>query len=374
MKLDKIKVYLVEFVLLAILSFALFVPNTLTRIELSILLGICAIIVWFGIRKRKTESIHSRKVTILYIIFAIIYLIGFYALGLYFGYYKATFQFGTWTLINRIIPTAAIIIASEIIRKVLLAQNTKYTSLLTFIAMVMVDLVVYVDIYSVLNYDKVVEVIGFTLFASIACNLLYNYTANRYGIMGNIIYRLITVLYIFILPIVPNVFIFFRSILRMLYPYVIYQILEYTFGKTVKAVPMQDKKTSVISKVIFGTITILLAMLISCQFSYGILVVASGSMSGAINIGDAVVYQAYDGKQNIALGDVLIFDKDGTRTVHRVIDMKNVNGEQRYITKGDANQQQDTGYITNENIIGITKFRIAYIGYPSVWLHDMFSK
>ena len=51
-----------------------------------------------------------------------------------------------------------------------------------------------------------------------------------------------------------------------------------------------------------------------------------------------------------------------------------VNGEKRYTTKGDANDDIDDGYITNEDIVGISKFRIAYIGYPSVWLHDMFSK
>lgn len=374
MKIDKMKVYLIEFILIAVLSFALFVPNTLTRIALSSILAICAVIVWFTIKKRKTESIHSKKVVMLFAIFAVIYLIGFYLLGLYFGYYEAPLKFGGWVLLNRIIPTAVIIISSEIIRKVLLAQHTKYTNILTLITMVLVELVVYVDIYSLTTLTKFAEVVGFTFFASVACNMLYNYTANKYGILGNIVYRLMTVLYVYIIPFVPDVYIFFRSILRMLYPYVIYQVLEYTFGKSIKSTPVEDKKTDIIGKVVLGIVAVLTAMLISCQFSYGILVVASGSMSGTISTGDAVVYETYTGEQNITINDVIIFNKDGIRTVHRVIDMKNVNGEQRYITKGDANQQQDEGYITNEDIIGITKFRIAYLGYPSVWLSDMFSK
>ena len=50
-----------------------------------------------------------------------------------------------------------------------------------------------------------------------------------------------------------------------------------------------------------------------------------------------------------------------------------VNGETRYTTRGDANAQDDEGYITNNNIVGVCKFRIAYIGYPSIWLRDMLS-
>ena len=37
-----------------------------------------------------------------------------------------------------------------------------------------------------------------------------------------IIYRLMTVLYVYLIPIIPDVLVFFRAILRMLYPYIIY--------------------------------------------------------------------------------------------------------------------------------------------------------
>ena len=52
-------------------------------------------------------------------------------------------QFSKWSVMNYIIPTATIIIASEIIRKVLVAQNTKPTKVITFIIMVLIDLALY---------------------------------------------------------------------------------------------------------------------------------------------------------------------------------------------------------------------------------------
>ena len=374
MKTDKIKVYLLEFVLLAILSFALFVPNIFNRNTTAILLLISSIVTTFLVKKKKVESIHSNKVTILLIIFAVIYLIAFYLMGLYFDYYKALVTFNINTLLNYIIPTAIIIISSEIIRNKLLGQNTKFTGLITFIIMVLADLLIYINIYTISGYDDVIEVIGFTLFASIACNLLYNYISNRYGIKGNIIYRLITVLYVYIIPYIPNVYVFFRAILRMVYPYIIYQVIGYTFETNKQIIAFEDKRKSLISKIILGIITIVIAMLISCQFKYGVLVIGSGSMTGAINKGDVILFKQFDGQEKIIEGKIIIFNKENqTKIVNRVIEVKNVNGEIRYTTKGDANDESDEGYITNNNIIGICNARLPYVGFPSIWMRDIFS-
>lgn len=375
MKTDKIKVYFLEFVLLAILSFALFVSNMYNRIILAVLFAVCAIATWFLIKKRKVESVDSKKVVMVLSFLAAIYLIAFYVMGLYFGYYEATVSFSFKTVLNYIIPIGIIIIASEVIRNVLLAQNTKFSKTITFIIMVLIDLIIYIDIYSMTNsYDKFVEIIGFTLFASIACNLLYNYISIRYGIRGNIIYRLVTVLYVYVIPYIPNVYIFFRSILRMLYPYIIYQVLEYTFAKNNMIIAYEDKRKNIISKTVLGIMTIIFAMLISCQFEYGILVIGSGSMTGTINKGDAIFYESYDKQEDsIEIGQVIVFNQDNRKIVHRVIDIKRVNDEVRYTTKGDANQEEDDGYITDEDVFGVCKSRILYIGYPSIWIRDIFS-
>ena len=77
MKKDKLKVYFLEFILVAILAFALFVPN-FNRIILGLGLTIVAAIVSFMIPKRKILSLHKKTVTIIFLILAIIYLVAFY--------------------------------------------------------------------------------------------------------------------------------------------------------------------------------------------------------------------------------------------------------------------------------------------------------
>lgn len=240
--------------------------------------------------------------------------------------------------------------------------------------MVLIDLIVYANVEQMTNYETFIEVIGFTLFASISCNLMYNYVSIRYTALPIIIYRLITMLYSYFIPYIPNVYMFFRSILRTIYPYIIYQLLEMTFSTRKKAVAYTSKKKAILAKILICIVMVLMAMLVSCQFKYGMMIIGSGSMTGTINKGDGMIYVQYDGKQEIEEGQIVLFgDKEGRQVIHRVIEVKNVNGQMRYITKGDANQDIDDGYITKNEVIGFYKFRIQYIGYPSLWLRDIFT-
>ena len=274
-------------------------------------------------------------------------------------------------LLRYIIPLSIIIISSEIIRNVFLSQKTRLSKVLSFIALVLVDLIVYTNIYDIVTLTGFLNIVGFVLFASIACNLLYNYIGIRFGTRSIIVYRLITVLYAYIIPVIPNVYIFFRSFLRMIYPYAIYMVLEYTYAKSNFAIAHKDKQKSIMSTSILLVVTTLIIMLVSCQFKYGILVIGSSSMTGYVDKGDAIIYQRYDGKV-INENEVIVFLKDNIKVIHRVVDVRVVNNEYRYYTKGDANMMRDDGYVTADDIIGTTGLRIKYIGYPSLWLRDIF--
>lgn len=83
MKSDKFKVYFLEFILVAILAFALFVPN-FNRIILALGLTLAAGIISFMIPKRNITSINKNSVIIIFIILAVIYLVAFYLMRFIF--------------------------------------------------------------------------------------------------------------------------------------------------------------------------------------------------------------------------------------------------------------------------------------------------
>lgn len=381
MRRDKFKIYTLELILIIFLFFAVF-TSSINRITLSIILLIYMSIVHILLKNKKINSIFNKQVMIWMTIFALVYIGLFYLLGLYFGFMHSKVLFSIKTIFKYIIPLIIIIVSSEIIRKTFLTQNGKIrikkigtinlSVVFTYIIMVLIDFIIYNGIYNLSTLDDFLVVLGFVLFASLSCNLLYNYISIRYGEKSIIIYRLITILYIYIIPIVPDVYVFFQSFLRMIYPYLIYLFFDKNFSRFDFIVSYRDRKNEVIGNTILIVVLTLFIMLISCQFKYGILVVGSESMTGTINKGDAVIYERYD-KEKINEGSVIIFNYNDIRTIHRVDEIKRVNGVNRYYTKGDANSKRDEGYVTDDKIFGVVKLKVKYIGYPTLWLREMFS-
>lgn len=384
MKKDVVKILFFEIILLIFLLLTLFASNVLSRIIIAIFITAYAFFVKSFIKKKGQLSINKKQVLIIMLVFSGIYLSAFYLLGLYFGFYKNPFPFSFHTILKYILPLTFIIVFSERIRSLILFQNAKITfkskkidlsGILLFVSMTLLDIIVYLSLYTRLStYDDYLTLLGLIIFSSFSCNLLYNYISRRYGEGPVIVFRIVTILYSFVIPIIPDVFVFFRAFLRMIYPYFIYLFLESSYAKTNTIVAYSDKKKSIIGTTILVLTMASFVMLISCRFRYGILVIGSGSMTGTINKGDAVVFESYK-KQEIEEGNIIIFlNNNDTQTIHRVVEIKNVNGEVRYFTKGDANDKVDDGYITKDKIIGVTNFKIKYIGYPTIWVRDLFSK
>lgn len=96
-------------------------------------------------------------------------------------------------------------------------------------------------------------------------------------------------------------------------------------------------------------------------------------MTGIIDKGDVIIYEEYK-DQKINENQVVIFKSEKMVIIHRVVEIKNVDDETRYYTKGDANQKRDEGYITDSDIIGIYKFKIKKIGELTLAFNKLFEK
>ena len=121
-------------------------------------------------------------------------------------------------------------------------------------------------------------------------------------------------------------------------------------------------------------IMLTIAALNSNYFRYWIAVVGSGSMSPTIDKGDIIlVDKSYKERvDEIKVGDILVFDIEGTIYTHRVIDI-NKNDENISIsTQGDReNQAIDKWVVRKDNIIGITITKFKYIGRPAIFIKEL---
>ena len=98
-------------------------------------------------------------------------------------------------------------------------------------------------------------------------------------------------------------------------------------------------------------------------FGYSVLIIASPSMTGAIEAGDAIIIKNSD---SYAVGDVITyFPADESFSVtHRIV---RTEGDKFY-TKGDANTSEDPDPVLIEQIAGKVAVKLDKVGYFIEWL------
>lgn len=372
MRKGKIVEYIFLIILFSTLFFNLFVFNIFESkyILCAFLLGYYLICNNY-VKSHKDIEMNKKTVAILMIAFASIYVLILYIIGVFVGFYKNATGFSLKVLIDRIIPTAGIIVFSELIRNIFISRKDKKSAIVITICLVLIDVIMNINLYSFNNLDSVLAFIGYVVLSSLSINILGSYITGKYGFLPILIYRLITVLYRYTFSILPDIYLFFQSVFRIIYPAIMYVVIMYGFSKNSFKMARKDSKISIVGVAITGVISIAIVALVSCKFKYGIMVVGSSSMTGSIDKGDAVFFEKYEG-QELEKGKVIIFNKDNVTTIHRIVDVQTLNNEKIYFTKGDYNQQGDGGYRTKQDISGVVDFRIIEIGWPTIWVNDLF--
>lgn len=373
MKKDKKIEYILLIMICIVTFFNFFLPNIeIQKIVLTIFMIIYTIIVFKLMNFRKIDNPNKKKIIILVVGLSTIYILVLYLIGIFVGFYKNKNSFSLSRLGNIILPYTVIIFCSEIIRQIFVTKNNKKMTVLVTIGLVCAEITTYLQFYNIWNLSEVLAIVGYVTFPAISINILCNYIVKRYGMVPNILYRLITTLYMYIFAVLPDIYIFFESIYRIIFPYIIYLITDDFFEKNNFKKVTKNKKISYITFFISTVIAISIVMLVSCKFKYGILVIGSSSMAGEIDKGDTVIYEQYK-KQQLKKGQVIVFIKDNIKTVHKIENIQIKNNKTVYYTKGTNNLQPDEGYRTDEDVIGLVKFKIIDIGWPTIWLNDLFN-
>lgn len=117
----------------------------------------------------------------------------------------------------------------------------------------------------------------------------------------------------------------------------------------------------------FAILVALVALLVSSLFPinnwYQVKVVLSGSMEPAIHTGSVVVIKPAD---TYSAGDVITFGKDTRDQVpvtHRIVAVEGAGTQKVFVTKGDANGDNDSGSVRISEVIGKVFFSIPYVGF-----------
>ncbi|MCS0787420.1 signal peptidase I [Cytobacillus firmus] len=100
-------------------------------------------------------------------------------------------------------------------------------------------------------------------------------------------------------------------------------------------------------------------------FGYTPLTVLSNSMHPHLQSGDLALIKKAE-FNDIEVNDVITFKESDTKFItHRVIDVKEQNGQSGLVTKGDNNNVEDTMIVTKGQLVGKQVASIPKLGYVS---------
>ena len=333
----------------------------------------------FGFEKKNRRFTYE---TMFYICsYTVIYLISTYIIGIFSGFDRMVYTFSFSTLIKNIIPYLILIISSELLRSEITrkVENSLSPYVLVTILLVIVDCTIYLTTFNLSTGDGQIQFICNILLPSVSKNIMLLYISRIGGMYPTTIYRLLTELKMFIVPIEPSFGLYIDSVLSTIMPtilgFVVYFQLKQYQNKEVEGKSYKQSKLYVyISVIIIGLFIVLMVTLTSQKFMYAAISIGSGSMTGTINKGDVVVYKKI-GEYEPVVDDVLVFKKDGKLIVHRIIEVVDINSTDKvYYTKGDANPTPDGYPLTKKDLVGIVKLRVKYLGIPSVYLNELLNK
>ena len=372
MNRDQKTLYLASSLLAAVLLAVFFLTSLESKIVCACLLVPSAFIIRRLIRKRRSYALGSRMVFALSLIFAVFFTACILMSRFHFGSIENPYFKEPNRLLTSVLPLIALIVSSEVIRATYLAQNNRFATVLAYITSVLTEVLAYSGLAGITSMNRFMDLIGLTLFPALSANIYYQYVSRRYGMAPNIAFRLITTLYIYFVPTATLMSDALLAVIKMFTPLLLLFLTMALFDKGMKKAKKKGAGIAYAATALVAVLVLSVILLVSGQFRYGTLVIATGSMTGEINRGDMIIYERYE-DQPIKEGQVIVFIDREVRIVHRVIRIENIAGEFRYYTKGDANDAPDQGYRTEADIVGLTDTRLAYLGFPTLWLNEMIS-
>lgn len=365
-----------EILLIAILSINSFVINFLSGFNMCILLLFVFIIFKCLFGFEKDNQRYLKDIMLDVIIFLIIFLLLYYLFGVLIGFYQSDNYYTLYGLVNFILPIVCYVFLREYLRYNFMRKR-EGSILLTITTII---LFIFLDITSSLyygNFETNYDIFVFTsliILPAISSNIVFSYITTKVGYKPIVFYALVIGLYPYLLPIVPNPSQYLVALIDLLVPVAFgYSVFKF-FKKREFEKPTgenQNRKKQLISLIPLTALVIILVYFTSGYFRLWAIVVASGSMTPNIYKGDVVIIDKKFDYDKLEKGQIIAYKNGDIIVVHRIVDRAKVKDSYYYVTKGDANKEDDNLIITEDMIVGTVDHKIPYVGLPKVWLNDL---
>ena len=333
---------------------------------------VCVGLVVFFVRQKKpiveVSLKHRYILIVLVLVVSIIYLMTYFMLGFLDGFGKNPFNTSPKGIFYNMITFIPFYVALEFFRSFFIHSFPKKRRLLIMgVVVLMFTLFTFtMNQYEAVltnNLEANVIFFGSKFVPELSKNILLVNLSLMGGVWMSFIAKFAFEGMIFFFPVLPNLKWITIALLNNLYP-----VLSLTFVKNALfSKDNRDRRPRALDHTFSWTLTYLSAICV-VWFAVGLFpvfptVILTGSMEPEIYPGDVAVMQKVD-KEDIEIGDIIQFWAEDYFIIHRVVAIEN----DKYITKGDNNNTQDSKPVDYGQIKGRLITKVKYIGKPTLLL------
>ena len=169
-------------------------------------------------RTRIKQYVNRMTISIILIFFLVSYGLGFFV-----GFLRNAYSLAPSAILDNIFAPVIIIISTEILRYVIITSNKdkKPVIILTTVLLTILELFITLKPINYADFAGLFKIITATVLPIISKNIVISYLDFHVGYKSGLVYRIIMDLYLFVMPIVPDLGDYLTSMIGIGLPFII---------------------------------------------------------------------------------------------------------------------------------------------------------
>lgn len=303
----------------------------------------------------------------------VLYVIG----GLFSSFGRSPYSFTPTGIVTNVVFVGSMLVGMELSRAWLINSLGKKHTVLALIFVTALYTLLSIPLARITGLRLDVGSISYmnsTVLPLLAENLLASFLALLGGPLAAIAYRGILQVFWWFCPILPNLPWAFKGLIGVVVP-----IVGLVVANTLRTPRSGHRRArregegSLAGWVITTIIAVAIIWFAVGLFPVQPTTVISGSMRPTLEVGDVVIVVKAP-TDTVRPGDIIQFrEAEGVTTVHRVVEVQEVEGNTVFVTKGDANSAPDPEPVLAANVVGKVIFNVPKIGWAAIAIKQFFT-
>jgi len=323
-----------------------------------------------GLRLRATVI---RLALVIGIFQVVLYVIG----GLFSSFGKSPYSFTPTGILTNLVFVGAMLVGMELSRAWLINRLSRKRTLLAVAFVAVLYTLLSIPLARITGLRPELASISYmnsTLLPALAESMLASFLALMGGPLAAIAYRGILQAFWWFCPILPNLPWAFKGLIGVVVP-----IVGLVVANTLRASRPRHRQArregegSLAGWVVTTIVAVAIIWFAVGLFPVHPTTVIGGSMRPTLDVGDVVIVVEVPA-DTIEPGDIIQFrEAEGSTTVHRVVEIQEIEGNMVFVTQGDANEAPDPDPVLADNVVGKVIFNIPNVGGAAISVKQFFT-